>query len=521
MILHFAATTLASLLAQTEPSAPRPLVSRADLARAYLRVEQALARSSAGEDTIAEANRLFDAATMTFFGGGSGVAIRQLQETEQLLLASRSSPSRMAALSLMARPQPPVIPLDTLAAHGASLDVRLVAMYELEAEPEQQHTLRLLLTPQGHLEAPPLAASSVQLTTGAGWWPDLTLSMPLDGVIISPGLYSLAIDALVEDDLPPVEIGRVQFAQRSLDGVRKDNIARLNAVNEMVMKPGDVSPLSTAIANATARNNLLSDQPSDMRSAQFMVDLDLLAQQVDAEITSLEKGIDPYIGRRGDAWRVLPGGRTGPLPFRLYVPDDVHADAPADLPMPLLIALHGAGGDENMFMDAYGIGLVKRLAREHRFIVATPLNYQFGGNARAFDALLNLIAREHSVDRERIYILGHSMGAAGAWSLARARPDVLAAAVCMAGGGGQPAATPDLPDAPPRMAPTLVIGAELDPIIPELRLRDLSARAAAQGLPVTYRTSLGAGHTLMVNRELADAVDWLFTYRAITLDHTP
>lgn len=42
------------------------------------------------------------------------------------------------------------------------------------------------------------------------------------------------------------------------------------------------------------------------------------------------------------------------------------------MPRPLLVVLHGAGGDENMFPEAYGAGIIKRIAEKHGLLVASP-----------------------------------------------------------------------------------------------------------------------------------------------------
>ncbi len=48
--------------------------------------------------------------------------------------------------------------------------------------------------------------------------------------------------------------------------------------------------------------------------------------------------------------------------------------------------------------------------------------------------LVGKFAEEYSIDRERIYVLGHSMGGFGSWNAIWARPDMFAAAIPTAGG---------------------------------------------------------------------------------------
>lgn len=48
--------------------------------------------------------------------------------------------------------------------------------------------------------------------------------------------------------------------------------------------------------------------------------------------------------------------------------------------------------------------------------------------------LVEKLAKEYSVDADRIYVLGHSMGGFGSWNAIWARPDMFAAAIPTAGG---------------------------------------------------------------------------------------
>ncbi|MCW8137759.1 MAG: alpha/beta fold hydrolase [Planctomycetota bacterium] len=62
-----------------------------------------------------------------------------------------------------------------------------------------------------------------------------------------------------------------------------------------------------------------------------------------------------------------------------------------------------------------------------------------------FDAVVAAVAREHSVDRLRVYVVGHSMGGGLAADLARTRADVVAAVACFSAAAG--------PGAPPWPSP--------------------------------------------------------------------
>ena len=184
---------------------------------------------------------------------------------------------------------------------------------------------------------------------------------------------------------------------------------------------------------------------------------------------------------------VVPHGRTGPLP--------------------LVIALHGAGADERAFLEAYGAGRLRELAEERGFILVTVFtNAWMRQPAGAFDAAVDSAAARHAVDPSRIYVLGHSLGAGATWSTARVRGDRIAAIACLAGGCGAPPATGP---APARMPPTLLYAGELDPLAAPSRLETAVARGREAGYEIDYRIRPAAGHTLMVGPVLDEVVGWL------------
>jgi len=273
--------------------------------------------------------------------------------------------------------------------------------------------------------------------------------------------------------------------------------AELKARLEVIDSTG---PLAQAVFSTRARLDLLVDEPNVERSAEFLSNPSQLARDLTREITALEKGRDPYIGVAGDTWRAFRSGSGAMVPMRVV------ASPAANLrrPVGVLIALHGAGGDENMFVDAYGQGVVATLAKEQRLLLVSPATTQFSASPANFDTLMAVLRREFRIDSTRIYVIGHSMGAGAAARLAQQRPQQLAAVVCLAGGSAVTAA-----NAPPM----LFIGASLDPIIPA-RTVEAAAKATPTG---TYEVLPYEGHTLMVGRGVRRAMPWLMQHtRTIT-----
>lgn len=116
-------------------------------------------------------------------------------------------------------------------------------------------------------------------------------------------------------------------------------------------------------------------------------------------------------------------------PYRLFVPPRYD---PARF-WPLIVALHGTGGDQNTLFDGYDRdGAIKKAAAEHGVLLLSP----FGRGVTEFKGIgendifcaMEDVARRYKVDPDRIYLTGHSMGGQGAAYLALHHPDLFAGA---------------------------------------------------------------------------------------------
>lgn len=229
---------------------------------------------------------------------------------------------------------------------------------------------------------------------------------------------------------------------------------------------------------------------------------------------SLAAGLDPapgamdrYAARGAERMGALAASRRVLVVGRDSVPYQVMVPANASGPLPLVIALHGAGADERAFLEAYGAGRLRELAEERRFVLVSPFTNAWGRNpGAAFDAAVEAATTLHPIDRSRIYVMGHSLGAGATWATARVRSEQIAAIACLAGGCGAPPANTTTPAPMPR---TLLIAGELDPLAAPARLETAVARGREAGYAIDYRVVQGAGHTLLVGPVLDDVVQWL------------
>ena len=170
---------------------------------------------------------------------------------------------------------------------------------------------------------------------------------------------------------------------------------------------------------------------------------------------------EPGTGDQHREYVFAPTGET--LPYRVYLPTTWDGDSA----LPILLFLHGAGADENAYLDMSD-GLLLRLAEEHGYIVVSPLGFRalgaYGNPLRlpavfgeseaaaqqraavtserkrelAFSELdvitaLEIVTEAYGADRTRTFLAGHSMGSGGAWHLAARYPERWRAVAPMSG----------------------------------------------------------------------------------------
>lgn len=129
--------------------------------------------------------------------------------------------------------------------------------------------------------------------------------------------------------------------------------------------------------------------------------------------------------------------------YRLCVPDAWDGTSP----LPLVMFLHGAGSDENTYLDQNDQQMVT-LAEQHGYLLVSPsgadgaygnflrLSAPFGNEAGAAELMaqvtadsergnqlserdvinvLELVLAEYPIDRDAMFLMGHSMGSGGTW----------------------------------------------------------------------------------------------------------
>lgn len=138
------------------------------------------------------------------------------------------------------------------------------------------------------------------------------------------------------------------------------------------------------------------------------------------------------------------------LRYLLYLPDNY--EMLAGTRWPLVLFLHGMGerGNDLNLLKKYGPPRQVEEGERFPFILVSPQcpdNTAWSAKQEDLIALLDEITQTYSVDTNRVYATGVSMGGYGTWALVAAYPERFAAAVPICG-GGDPSTIANMRDVP-------------------------------------------------------------------------
>jgi predicted esterase len=222
------------------------------------------------------------------------------------------------------------------------------------------------------------------------------------------------------------------------------------------------------------------------------VDFAKLFGEANQLLDSLEAGKDPFASRQGDIRQAYRSAVDQTLqPYRVYVPTAYQGK-----PLPLVVALHGMGGDENSMMDGYA-GVFKREAERLGYLLVTPKGrepasmYRGAAEKDVLDVLAE-VRRIYRIDPARIYLMGHSMGGYGTWSIAMAYPQLFAALGPIAG-GGNPSGMAKIKE-----IPQIVVHGDDDRTVPVTQSRSMVEAGKKVGAAMEYLEVKGGNHVDIV-----------------------
>ena len=211
---------------------------------------------------------------------------------------------------------------------------------------------------------------------------------------------------------------------------------------------------------------------------------------------------------KSEKWAKFAGDVPETLPYRLHLPEK----APEKVKAPVLLFMHGAGerGSENCLQITAALPTFARTNPELRdFIIIAPqcphetqwvyspwMNVDYKKNEvpeswqlKTVLKILEDVIEKHGGDRDRVYVMGLSMGGYATWDLISRHPDLFAAAMPICG-GADPSVAEILKDIPIQT----FHGAD-DPTVPVQGTRNVcQAIKAAGGTKLTYTEYDGVGH---------------------------
>lgn len=197
-------------------------------------------------------------------------------------------------------------------------------------------------------------------------------------------------------------------------------VSRLDRVGPAVLAQSDIATATAAAKQERLAGVLAGDVPE--------TDLPLSLWQSQPATHSRDNGLPCGRQHEDGRWLVVPTGLGTLTPCRLFSP----ASTP-DSPTPLVVALHGAGGSENMFFESYGAGQIVKECQKRGWLLVSPRSGLLGTPPVA--AIIDKLAEHYPIDRKRVFLVGHSLGAGQAIDLVQRHPDTFAAVAVLGGGG--------------------------------------------------------------------------------------
>jgi poly(3-hydroxybutyrate) depolymerase len=408
---------------------------------------------------------------------------------------------------------------------GGQVKARLSSIWERPERFSTHYMVALqLVGPDGKKIGTPAQAHLSQ-TPAMGQTKEMPLALPADA---AAGRYVVryTLGAHHHDGAksePVLEAERTFFVVPDLD----DRLTKLEATIAAIKEP---SSEGGKVALSTARwyaDIYRKGQKSDVPGAYSDHPLFMVAQlsatgfsqermAFDRELalaetlaTRLGEGAaDPLAKLDGDLRLAYTSPVDGErVPFRVFVPSGVDLAKP----LPLVVALHGAGGDENAFMERYA-GLYKKEAQARGYLAVAvngrgPYTGYRGAAERDVLDVTDLVQRLWEVDPHRVYLMGHSMGGMGTVLVGFDHADRFAALAPIAGFGqaSQLAKAPKMP---------LFLGqGDRDALVPVEGARAFQQAAKTEGRDVEYVEKAGTDHLLIVDQVMKGVFDFFDAHR--------
>jgi pimeloyl-ACP methyl ester carboxylesterase len=455
------------LLACTAVGSPSA-ISRADLAIRLIEIETCWeAYRESAEARLRATRQLVDGIT-AFFAGRFDLLMRNLTLACAALRADVPPTPDMLYAGALGGRLPPIVGKESLEQGKTGLRFQLFSYYDTEkpGEPLQLRWQVLRfgeLRPirEGKLNSPEPGATATLLTRAAEGDYEVRFELRHGNQTLRQWRQTFSVIANLEVRLDALE--RATKMKDSTDPIEKMTV--LNALEVL-------------------RNAQKGESPETFYPLLRLLQL---AEQISA---GWEKGKPGWYAAPGDYWMAILY-REQPVAFRLFIPRQFQPGRQ----IPLVVALHGAGGNEHLFFDGYGRGIVLKEAEKRGWAVIAP---RAGRNLVHIEAALEAAEQLLPTDPERIYLMGHSMGGAHCFSAIAQFPDRFRGVAIFAG-AGQPTQVPsDLP--------ILMAVGEQELSILKTNVENAYRRLQELNLKVLdYKKYDGCEHLMIVREALPDA----------------
>ena len=201
------------------------------------------------------------------------------------------------------------------------------------------------------------------------------------------------------------------------------------------------------------------------------------------------------------------------LDYQLYLPAEYGKDTGKK--WPLIMFLHGSGESGSDVNKVKTHGPPKLIAQNadspvKQFIVVSPQcpAARQGWNVFSLNALLDDVLAKYSVDQDRVYLTGLSMGGFGTWEWASRNSDRFAAIAPMCG-GGNPANVRRL-----ATLPIWVFHGDADPTVPVKNSDDMVEALKKANADVKYTRYPGVGHDCWTRSyNNSELFEWMLTHK--------
>ena len=185
------------------------------------------------------------------------------------------------------------------------------------------------------------------------------ITLPAD----ASGDYTLEVRLHIEGETPPpaARSGLVKVLPMHVEALAADAGKLRDRLSKVTKKSSPALPSAEYVLDFYERADRGDANPT---SHHFREEFARANEILDA----LEAGADPFAGKHGDFRKAYLSTVDHTLqPYRILVPEVYNGRAPS----PLVVALHGMGGDENAIFDVYN-GAFKPAAERVGFIVVCP-----------------------------------------------------------------------------------------------------------------------------------------------------